>query len=120
MSQIKPEQAETMDSGWTADRGEKQALISTPIQTIWKYQIPVLEKFSLTLPENSKVLRVANEGGKLWMWINVHPHADVKEYKFLAFKTGADMGALRNAEYIGCAPIFIQAELMLYYFRDMS
>jgi len=97
-------------------RGPKQALIEKPNKTIWKYQIPILEDFTVDLHEGAEIIRFANEGGMLWLWAIVEPNAPIKPKRILAFKTGAEM-PMDNLNYLGCAAIHIQAELMLYYFE---
>ena len=110
-----------MDSGWVdSERGEKQALIEKPSKTIWKYQIPVLEVFEVNLPTGAEIIRFDNEGGKLWLWAVVEPDAPIEPLTLRAFKTGAEMPADKDLEYLGCAAIFIQAELMLYYFIEQG
>ena len=107
------------DSSWNEEeRGPKQALVKEPVRTIWKYQIPVLEDFEIDLPEGAEIIRFANEEGKLWIWAIVNPKAPVKPKRLLAFKTGAEMPEI-PLRYIGCAAIYIQAELMLYYFEPV-
>lgn len=107
------------DSWNESERGPKQALIEIPSRAIWKYQIPVLEDFEVDLPKGSEIIRFANEGGKLFLWAVVSPHAQIEPVRLLAFKTGAEMPNT-EMQYLGCAAIFIQAELMLYYFRPAT
>lgn len=105
-----------MDSWNVDERGPKQALVEKPARTIWKYQIPVLEDFTVELPKGAEIIRFKNEGGKLWLWAVVNPDAEIVPKRLLAFKAGAEMPD-DNMRYLGCAAIYIQAELMLYYFE---
>lgn len=105
-----------MDSWNEDERGPKQALVEKPSRTIWKYQIPVLEDFEVDLPSGAHIIRFANEGGKLWLWAVVEPDAPIEPLRLLAFKAGAEMPQIPMS-YLGCAAIYIQAELMLYYFQ---
>jgi len=109
----------TMDSWNEEQRGPKQALIEAPSKTIWKYQIPVKENFTIDLPIGAEIIRFENENGLLWLWAVVEPQASTEERRLLAFKTGAEIPAV-PLKYLGCAAIFIQAELMLYYFEHES
>ena len=108
-----------MDNWDETERGPKMAIVEKPNRTIWKYQIPVLEDFTIGLPEGAEIIRFANEGGKLWLWAIVQPDAPHVPRHLLAFKTGAEMPQI-PLRYLGCAAIYIQAELMLYYFETMD
>lgn len=109
-----------MDDQWNeAERGPKMALVKNPSRTIWKYQIPVLEDFTIKLPTGAEIIRFANEGGKLWLWAVVNPSAEIEDRRLLAFKAGAEMPS-EPMDYLGCAAIYIQAELMLYYFEPIA
>lgn len=106
-----------MSDQWDeGQRGPKMALVKNPTRTIWKYQIPVLEDFTIDLPKGAEIIRFANEGGLLWLWAIVEPEAEIKPRRLLAFKTGAEMPS-RPMKFLGYAAIVIQAELMLYYFE---
>lgn len=110
-----------MDDSWNEEeRGPKQALIKEPTQTIWKFQIPVLEEFTVDIPGGGVPIRFDNQGGKLWMWAICSPGQPTKPLRFRAFKTGAEMPVDSPMSYVGCAAIYIQAELMLYYFLDLE
>lgn len=107
-----------MDSWNENERGPKQALIERPPKAIWKYQIPVLEVFDIDLPKGAEIIRFDNEGGKLWLWAVVEPDEPIEPVRLYAFKTGAEMPRDMNLSYLGSAAIYIQAELMLYYFIE--
>jgi len=108
-----------MDNWDEETRGEKQALVETPAKTIWKYQIPILEEFTINLPINAEIIRFANEDGLLWLWAIVDPNIDLESRTIYAFKTGAEMPTDKTLGYLGMAPIYIQQELMLYYFEEI-
>src|SRR5690554_1684550 len=38
---------------------------------IWKYQMPVAEKFEMQLPKGAEILRMAGENGYLWLWAEI-------------------------------------------------
>lgn len=108
-----------MDDAWDeALRGPKMALVERPARTIWKYQIPVLEDFTVKLPRGAEIIRFANENGMLWIWAIVEPDNPIEEKRLLAFKAGAEMPSV-GLRYLGCAAIYVQAELMLYYFEPL-
>lgn len=106
-----------MSNGWNAEiRGPKMS--GDTGNRIWKYQIPVKEEFSVDLPEGAQIIRFANEGGLLYLWAVVDTSAPIKPVFIEAFKAGGTMpDDLHRHRYLGMAPIYIQAELMLYYFE---
>ncbi len=102
------------------ERGPKQALVKKPKRTIWKYQIPVLEVFNVDLPKGANIIRFANEGGKLYLWADVCPDEEIEPITLHAFKTGAEIPTDKDLTYLGCAAIYIQQELMLYYYQEIK
>lgn len=85
---------------------------------IWKYQMPVSERFVMKLPKGAEIIRMAGEGGRLWLWAVVDTAAPDEERHFEAFKAGGTMpGDLSAHVFRGMAHIYIQAELMLYIFE---
>jgi hypothetical protein len=98
-------------------RGPKMS--ETTGDVIWKYQMPVSEEFEMTLPKGAQILRTHGENGGLWLWAIVNTNAPDEKRKFKAFKCGGSgLDTLKNLEYVGCAAIYIQAELMLYIFEE--
>jgi len=87
-------------------------------KTIYKYQIPVLEKFVMARPKGAEIIRIDDQGGMLWMWCVVETEAPLEERRFYAFKTGAAMPSDKELTYVGFAAIHIQAELALYFFEE--
>lgn len=91
--------------------------------TVYKYQIPFCEKFSITLPRDSRVLRLDVESGVPYMWCLVaKDEKEYDEYHFLCLKTGgvleSDVPITGILDYVGMYHIFIQMELMLYVFLE--
>lgn len=88
---------------------------------IWKYQMPVLEEFEMDLPAGAEIVRVAAENGMLWLWAQVRTTAPSEPRKMRAFKAGGTMpDDMTGLSYVGCAPIYIQQELMLYFYEEVS
>lgn len=87
---------------------------------IWKYQMPVSEKFKMKLPKGAEIVRMAGENGMLWLWAIVDPSAEDEERTFHAFKAGGTMpDDISKLEFRGMAHIYIQQELMLYIFEEV-
>lgn len=86
-------------------------------RVIFKYQMPVLESFTMQLPKNAEIIRVEDQDGMFWMWAVVNTDAELEDRNFLAFKTGAKMPDNVNLKYIGFCKIYVQMELGLYIFE---
>lgn len=87
--------------------------------TIWKFQLPIMERATVVMPEGANVIRVDGIDGALWLWAVVDTEADLEEREFLLFKTGASMDNNGDLQYLGCGAIFLQMELMLYVFEEV-
>lgn len=84
---------------------------------IYKYQMPVLEEFTLELPQNAEIIRMQSENGMFWCWAVVNTDDVLEKRYFRAFKTGAKIPDDLNLLYVGCCAVFVQMELMLYIFE---
>lgn len=86
-------------------------------RVIFKYQMPVLERFTMRLPRGAEIVRVADQGGMFWLWAVVDTSLPDEDRKFVAVKCGANVPE-GNLGYIGFCAIFVQQELGLYIFED--
>ena len=89
--------------------------------TIFKYQIPIQEDFTLELPENSDPLRVEFVDGKAWMWVLHDLRQPKKKFQFHMYKTGGtipDHIAPNLGFLLGWLTIYVQQELCLYVFAE--
>ena len=98
-------------------RGKKMSNSSGRV--IFKYQMPVLERFSMRLPTGARIIRVADQGGMFWLWAVVDTNVPDETRNFVAVKCGANMPD-GDMTYIGFCAIFVQQELGLYIFEDKS
>lgn len=89
------------------------------MKRIFKYQLPILEEVELRLPVNAEVIRIADLGGIIWLWAIIDDEEPDETRKFYLYKTG---GAMKDIpmKYLGCGAVFIQMELMLYVFEEVS
>lgn len=110
-------EAPSFDPEWD-ERARGPRMSNTQGLTIHKYQLPVLERFVLRLPQGARPIRIADQGGMLWMWCVVDTRAPFEERRFHAYKTGAEIDPTAKLTYIGHAAIHIQAELALYIFEE--
>jgi hypothetical protein len=88
--------------------------------TIFKYQMPVLEQFTMKLPKGARILRVADQGGMFWLWAMVRTDAPDEERKFRAFKCGGKIPDGLQLDYVGFCAVFVQQELGLYIFEEIN
>lgn len=86
-------------------------------KVIFKYQMPVLESFTMKLPEGAQIIRMQDQDGMFWLWAVVDTDAPLEERHFMAFKTGATIPPDVNLTYVGFCAVFVQMELGLYIFE---
>jgi len=86
-------------------------------KVIFKYQMPVLEAFTMKLPAGAEIIRMADQGGMFWLWAVVDTNQPDEERHFRAFKTGAAIPADLRLNYVGFCAVFVQMELGLYIFE---
>lgn len=89
-------------------------------KVIFKYQMPLLERFTMKLPKDAQIIRMEDQGGMFWLWAVVDTEAPLEERHFHAYKTGAAMDANANLQYIGFCAVFVQMELGLYIFEVLT
>lgn len=92
------------------------------MKKIYKYPIPVQEKFYLELPTGSKILRVDDVDGLFFLWAIVDTSEDVGlEKRFIeCYKTGQPIENDSGLVYLGLCKLFIMQELGLYVFERIN
>jgi hypothetical protein len=93
------------------------------MKKIYKYSLPVQEKYNIELPKDAKIIRVGDVDGLFWLWAIVDPAEDVeKELRYLEFyKTGQPIETpIENLVYLGECKLFIMQELCLYTFENIK
>lgn len=112
------EQDNTLDTNWNADlRGERMSNATGKV--IFKYQMPVLEQFTMELPEGAEIIRMQDQDGLFWLWAVVDTEKPLETRSFMAFKTGAPIPRDVALSYVGFCAVFVQMELGLYIFEVM-
>ena len=110
------EAPDTLNEGWDETlRGPRMSEQTGKI--IFKYQMPVLERFTMKLPAGAQIIRMQDQDGMFWLWAVVDTEATIEERHFMAFKTGAAMPRDVNLHYVGFCAVFVQMELGLYIFE---
>src|SRR5690554_2285531 len=108
-----------LDSTWDETlRGPRMSQDSGRI--IFKYQMPVLEQFTMKLPAGAEIIRMTDQDGMFWLWAVVNTNAPMETRHFRAFKTGARMPDNVNLKYIGFCAVMVQMELGLYIFEEFK
>lgn len=89
------------------------------MKSIYKYSLPVQEKFSLELPAGANIIRVEDVDGKFWMWaiVDTNPEHPKAVRNFECYKTGQPIEDVAGLKYLGLCKLFIMQELGLYIFE---
>lgn len=90
---------------------------------IFKYQLPVREKYCIDLPVGSQIIRVEDVAGEFFLWAIVNTSEGVEtEKRYLEFyKTGQEIKTpLENLTLLGTCKLFIMQELCLYVFENVN
>ena len=91
--------------------------------TIFKYQIPVQEKFTLNLPDGANIIRVEDVDGMFFMWAMVDTEKEPTKRYFECYKPGMPIVTEPSKlKFLGTCKLFIMQELCLYVFEvvDMT
>lgn len=93
------------------------------MNAIYKYPLPVQEKYSIELPKGAKIVRVEDVDGLFFLWaiVNTDPDCE-KELRHLEFyKTGQPiLTPLIDLFFLGTCKLFIMQELCLYVFENQN
>ena len=109
---MEQEQSDQWDE---AMRGQKMS--DSTGKVIFKYQMPVLEQFTMKLPQGAEIIRMADQEGMFWLWAVVDTNAPDVERHFVAVKCGANVPDVPGLVYRGFCAVFVQQELGLYIFE---
>ncbi|MRN66382.1 hypothetical protein [Brucella sp. 10RB9213] len=117
-SSPEPTKENPLDATWDAAlRGPRMSEATGNV--ILKYQMPVLEQFTMVLPKGAEILRVQDQGGMFWLWAKVDTRLPNETRRFRAFKTGGQIPDGLSLKYIGFCAVFVQMELGLYIFEEI-
>jgi len=58
------------------------------VRTIYKYPVPITDRFTVSLPGAFKVLHVEVQDGMSFMWVEVDPEMPEAEHDFAVVGTG--------------------------------
>lgn len=90
---------------------------------IFKYPLPVQEKYAIELPKGAKIIRAEDVAGLFFLWaiVDENPGSE-KELRYLEFyKTGQSIDTpIEDLRFIGTCKLFIMMELCLYVFENVG
>ena len=72
-----------------------------PTLLIWKYEIFRPGAFTLELPQGAKLLYVASQQNKPYMWFQVDPLEDLERRRFVLLATGIQYAVTGRVDYHG-------------------
>jgi len=87
---------------------------------IYKYSLPVREKFELQLPKDAQIIRVEDVDGLFFLWaiVNCEENHEKETRFFECYKTGQLIETpLEKLKLLGTCKLFIMQELCLYVFE---
>jgi len=58
------------------------------MNTIWKYEIPLKERFIKAMPMGAEILHVARQGDSQYFWALVDDEVEVADHGFFLIGTG--------------------------------
>lgn len=91
------------------------------MKAIYKYPLPVQEKFVIELPAGARIIRVEDVAGLFWLWAIVDTEATPEPRYLEYYKTGQPIETpTQFLSYLGACKLFIMQELCLYVFENTS
>lgn len=91
------------------------------MKRIFKYPLPVQEKFTIGLPAGAEIIRVEDVAGLFWLWAIVDTDKPMESRHIECYKTGQPIETPTEwLLYLGCCKLFIMQELCLYMFENRS
>lgn len=91
------------------------------MKVIYKYPLPVKEKFTIELPQYAQIIRVEDVDGLFYLWAIVDTESPLKLRYIECYKTGQPIETeLRWLFFLGTCKLFIMQELCLYMFENLN
>ena len=69
--------------------------------TIWKYEIPIADSFSLEMPAGATILCVQTQEGEPCLWALVDESAEKVQRLFALYSTGHTINDIGRTQYLG-------------------
>lgn len=91
------------------------------MKRVYKYELGIKEKQSLDLPKDSKIIRVDDVDGRLFLWAIIEDSESKLENRVIElYKTGMPLENYDNLGYLGFCKVFIGQELGMYVFERIE
>jgi hypothetical protein len=92
------------------------------MHAIYKYELGCLEKQTIELPQDAKIIRVCDLDGKFWLWamVNTNPDCPKESRKIEMYKTGMPIDNCDGLVYLGLCCLYVMQELGLYTFERIG
>lgn len=91
------------------------------MKVIYKYPLPVKEKFTIELPQYAQIIRVEDVDGLFYLWAIVDTEAPLVLRYIECYKTGQPIETeLKWLFFLGTCKLFIMQELCLYMFENLN
>lgn len=91
------------------------------MNAIYKYPLPVQEKYVIELPKRARIIRCQDVDGLFFLWAIVDTEAELEQRYLEFYKTGQPIETpLDDLVLIGQCRLFIMQELMLYVFENIK
>ena len=71
------------------------------MKTIWKYEIPFKNEFTLQMPKGAELISVANQNEMGCLWAFVDPNEDIEDVNFCLYGTGYEIENPNILSYLG-------------------
>lgn len=90
------------------------------MKAIYKYSLPVQEKYTIELPRGARIIRVEDVDGLFFLWAIVDTEAELEPRNLEFYKTGQPIETpLEDLVMVGTCKLFIMQELCLYVFENI-
>ena len=71
------------------------------MKTIYKYEMPIVDTFCLSLPKDAQILTFQNQRGEPCIWVEVKTENSLEERTFRVFGTGHEIPENLHLTFIG-------------------
>lgn len=90
------------------------------MRTIWKFAVPVQERFTLDLPPGAEVLHLATQRGHPHPWVMLDPEETARtEWRFVTVGTGHHVPDSNWLHYIGSYQLR-DGEFVFHLFQEVA
>ena len=85
------------------------------MKTIWKYEVPIKDSFSVQIPEGGKILFLQTQKGTSCIWILVDQSKRNEQRNFRYFGTGFPIENIMETNLLYIGSVLIQDEVLVFH-----